>query len=134
MQVSKMLRSFIPALAGLRFLLQENNARFHLLAAIIALSAGFYLRISAIEWVIILILIGLVLAAETFNTAIEKLCDFVSPEYNEIIGKVKDLAAAAVLIIATAAVIIGIVIFLPKILNQAQHSIIQSFTHSFIAP
>ncbi len=120
MQVSKMLRSFIPALAGLRFLMHENNAKFHLLITVIVLSAGFYLKISIIEWTIILILIGLILAAETFNTAVEKLCDFVSPQYHADIGKIKDLAAAAVLIVATVAAIIGIIIFLPKLFTHLE--------------
>lgn len=128
MQILKMLRSFRHAFAGLRFLMEENNARFHVLAAIIVLTAGFYLKLSAIEWTIIITQIGLVLAVETLNTAIEKLCDYVSPEYHQLIGKVKDLAAAAVLIMSIVAVIVGIIIFLPKIFgvnNLFTHSIIQ---------
>ena len=117
MQVLKMLRSFPHAIRGLGFLMTENNAKFHLLASIITLSVGFYVNLSIIEWAIIIIQIGLVLAAETFNTSIEKLCDFVSPEYHPLIGKVKDLGAAAVLIVSVMAVIVGIIIFLSKILN-----------------
>jgi diacylglycerol kinase (ATP) len=115
MQVLKMLRSFRHAIRGLKFLLEENNAKFHLLASIIILSVGFYVKISSIEWTIIIIQIGLVFAAETFNTAIEKLCDFVSSEHQSLIGKVKDLSATAVLIVSVVAVIVGIIIFLPKI-------------------
>ena len=115
MQILKMLRSFRHAFAGLRFLMEENNARFHVFVAVIVLSAGFYIKLSSIEWAIIVAQIGLVLVVETLNTAIEKLCDFVSPEYHQLIGKVKDLAAAAVLIMSTVAVIIGIIIFLPKL-------------------
>ncbi|CAH0995894.1 Undecaprenol kinase [Emticicia aquatica] len=118
MQVLKMLRSFRYAIAGLHFLLAENNARFHLLSAIIVLLTGFYLKISAVEWTIIIMQIGLILAVETINTSIEKLCDFVSVEYHQLIGKVKDLAAAAVLIVSIVAVIVGIIIFLPKILSK----------------
>jgi len=115
MQILKMLRSFRHAFAGLRFLMEENNARFHVFVAVIVLSAGFYLKLSAIEWTVIITQIGLVLVVETLNTAIEKLCDFVSPEYHQLIGKVKDLAAAAVLIMSIVAVIVGIIIFLPKL-------------------
>lgn len=115
MQILKMLRSFRYAFAGLRFLMAENNARFHVFVAVIVLSSGFYLKLSATEWMIIITQIGLVLIVETLNTAIEKLCDFVSPEYHQLIGKVKDLAAAAVLIMSIVAVIVGIIIFLPKI-------------------
>lgn len=119
MQILKMLHSFRYAVRGLRFLFEENNAKFHLLAALIVLLVGFYLKISLTEWMIICTQIGLVLAAEAFNTAIEKLCDFVSPEHQLLIGKVKDLAAAAVLIMSFVAVIVGIIIFLPKVLNQS---------------
>jgi diacylglycerol kinase len=115
MQVLKMLRSFRHAIRGLGFLMEENNMRFHVLAAISALLLGFYVKLSSNEWMIVIIQIGLVFVAEAFNTAIEKLCDFVSIEHQPLIGKVKDLAAAAVLIISVIAVIVGIVIFLPKI-------------------
>lgn len=131
MQVLKMLRSFRYAFAGLKFLMAENNARFHVFVAVIVLSAGFYLKLSATEWTIIITQIGLVLVVETLNTSIEKLCDFVSPEYHQLIGKVKDLAAAAVLIMSIVAVIVGIVIFLPKVLEinlTLTHSNIHSFT------
>lgn len=117
MQVLKMLRSFRYAIQGLKFLLEENNTKFHVLASVIVLLVGFYVELSSIEWTIIIIQIGLVFAAETFNTAIEKLCDFVSPEHQPLIGKVKDLSAAAVLIVSFVAVIVGIIIFLPKILG-----------------
>lgn len=122
-----MLRSFRHAFAGLRFLMEENNARFHVFAAVIVLSAGIYLKLSAIEWTIIVTQIGLVLVVETLNTATEKLCDFVSPEYHQLIGKVKDLAAAAVLIMSIVAVIVGIIIFLPKVFG-----INDLFIHSLI--
>jgi diacylglycerol kinase (ATP) len=126
MQVLKMLRSFQYAIQGLKFLVEENNTKFHLLVSIIVLLLGFYVKLSPVEWTIILSQIGLVLASEAFNTAIEKLCDFVSPEYQTLIGKVKDLAAAAVLIVSFVAVIVGIIIFLPKLFT---HSFTQSFTH-----
>lgn len=132
MQVLKMLRSFRYAIRGLKFLLEENNAKFHLLASVIVLSVGFYVKLSNTEWAIIIIQIGLVFAAEAFNTAIEKLCDFVSPEHQPLIGKVKDLAAAAVLLVSVVAVIVGIIIFLPKIIVLDllfTHSNIHSFTH-----
>ena len=117
MQVLKMLRSFRHAIRGLKFLLEENNAKFHLVASVIVLLVGFYVKLSSTEWIIIFIQIGLVFAAEAFNTTIEKLCDFVSPEHHPLIGKVKDLSAAAVLILSVVAVIVGIIIFLPKLFN-----------------
>ena len=116
MNVPKMLRSFKYALQGIWVLMQENNARFHLFASVVVILTGFLVKLSSTEWTITFIIIGLVWVAEAFNTAIEKLCDFVSKEHHPLIGKVKDLSAAAVLIISCIAVIIGIIIFLPKIL------------------
>lgn len=117
MQVLKMLRSFQHAIRGLGFLMEENNSKFHLLATLIVLLIGFYVKLSGNEWTIVIVQIGLVFTAEAFNTAIEKLCDFVSPEHQTLIGKVKDLAAAAVLIVSVVAVIVGIIIILPKVLS-----------------
>lgn len=112
-----MLRSFRYAFQGLRLLFEENNAKFHLLVSVIVLLSGFYFKLSSTEWIIICLQIGLVLTAEAFNTAIEKLCDYVSSEHQPLIGKVKDLTAAAVLILSFVAVIVGIIIFLPKVLS-----------------
>ncbi|MBA4853115.1 diacylglycerol kinase family protein [Emticicia sp. BO119] len=118
MNVPKMLRSFKFAFQGIWVLMHENNARFHFFATIVVILTGFLVGLSNTEWSIISIMIGLVWAAEAFNTAIEKLCDFVTTAQHPIIGKVKDLSAAAVLIISCIAVIIGIIIFLPKILAK----------------
>lgn len=112
------LKSFTYAFQGWKVLVgEEHNARIHLVAAILAVLAGFILKISALEWTIIVFAIGLVFAAEIFNTAIEYLCNFVSPQYHELIKKIKDLSALAVLFIAAAALISGLIIFLPKILD-----------------
>jgi diacylglycerol kinase len=87
--------------------------RIHALAALLAIVAGFALSITAIEWCLIIGCIGLVFMAEVFNTAIETLTNLVSPEFNPLAGKTKDLAAGAVLIAAITAAVIGIIIFLP---------------------
>ena len=84
---------------------------------IIAIILGIVLKISNIEWIAIIMVIGLVFSIEIINSAIENLADFVSPNYNEIIKKVKDLSAAAVLISALVSLIIGIIIFIPKIIE-----------------
>lgn len=115
MNVPKMLRSFKFAFQGISVLMQENNARFHLFATVVVILTGLLVGLSTTEWSIVSIIIGLVWVAEAFNTAIEKLCDFVSAEHHPLIGKVKDLSAAGVLIISCVAIIIGIIIFLPKI-------------------
>ena len=116
--IRKAIRSFRYAGMGIYSLFRyENNARIHLIACILVVIAGISLNISPNEWCIIVILIGLVWSAEAINTAIEKLADVVSPDYHRAIKDVKDLAAAGVLILAVSAVIVGGVIFIPKILS-----------------
>lgn len=110
------LKSFIYAFNGIRILIRtEHNARIHLTAAAAAVGLGFYFRIQAYEWIAVILCIGSVIASETFNSALEYLADFVSPEYSAQIGAVKDLSAAAVLFTAIAAGAAGAVIFIPKI-------------------
>ena len=92
---------------------KEQNLSFHLIAAIIVVIAGFILSITKIEWTIVILCIGVVIAAELFNTAIERLVDLVSPQQHPIAGKVKDIAAGAVLVCAVTAAIIGLIIFVP---------------------
>ena len=111
--ISERLISFKYAWNGLNtFLVQEHNSRIHLLAAFVANGAGFYFQISALEWIAIWICIGMVLITEIINTSIETLCNYVSPQKNELIGKTKDLAAAAVLISAFISVIVAFLVFL----------------------
>ena len=78
---------------------------------------GFYFGITPTEWCIVVICFGVVLAAEGFNTAIERLVDLVSPGFHPIAGDVKDVAAGAVLICAIAAAIVGSIIFLPYLMK-----------------
>jgi diacylglycerol kinase (ATP) len=110
------LKSFRFAFNGIRILLiHEHNAWVHLFAAICVILAGFLLKISILEWVAIIIVIGFVVALEAINSSIEKLSDFISPEKHNQIKTVKDLSAAGVLISAIAAVIVGLLVFIPKI-------------------
>jgi diacylglycerol kinase len=112
------LKSFTYAFQGWKVLIgHEHNARIHLVAAILAIIAGLLLKISSWEWIVIVLSICLVFAAEAFNSAIEYLCNFVSPQYHELIKKIKDLSALAVLFIAAGALISGLIIFLPKIIT-----------------
>ena len=114
--IRQRLKSFVYAWRGLLLLIrQEHNAWIHLSAAAGVVIAGFCFNITQMEWVAVVFCIGLVLAAETFNTAIEKLANVVSPDWNELIGKVKDVAAGAVLICAITAAIVGLIIFIPYI-------------------
>ena len=114
----KRLVGFRYAFNGIRLLLRnEPNALLHLIICICTIIAGFVLNISSMEWVVVVIVCGCVFAAEALNTAIERLADVVSPEYNEAIKKVKDLSAGGVLFMAIAAVVTGVIIFLPKLIE-----------------
>lgn len=114
----KRIDSFKYAFNGFKILFKEEfNAKVHLVAAILAMILGFLFDLNTPEWIAILLAIALVIGAELINTAIEHLADFVSPEKRIVIQKVKDLAAAAVLIAAIVALFIGIIIFGPKILT-----------------
>lgn len=111
------IRSIGYAIKGLRILLMyEHNSRIHLLASILVVIAGFVFKISALEWTVVCIAIALVFCFEILNTVVEYLCNFISQEDNENIRRIKDLSAGAVFLAATAAVIVGFIIFVPKIM------------------
>lgn len=110
----KQLRSFGYAWKGIRCCVgKEQNLSFHLIATVLVVIAGWQLGITRTEWAILLLCIGMVIAAELFNTAIEKLVDLVSPGRHPLAGQVKDIAAGAVLVCAATAAIIGLIIFVP---------------------
>jgi diacylglycerol kinase len=112
--MEKFLRSFTYAWKGLRYAFRTQlNFKVHSLAAI---CLGISLNISRQDWLWIFLAIALMLVAELFNTAIEVLVDFISPAYHPKAGIVKDVSAAAVLIIAFLAIIIGLMVFVPKLL------------------
>lgn len=116
--IKKRIKSFKYALEGLKTLLkQEHNARIHLAATFIAIGTGIFFKISYSEWGMIVFAIVLVFVTEIINTAIEDISDFISPQKNEKIKIIKDLAAAAVLVAAIGAVIIALLIFIPKIIS-----------------
>lgn len=112
----KRLNSFRFAFNGICLLItREHNAWIHCFAAACVITAGITIGLTATEWIAITFAIGMVLAAEAVNSSIEALADLVSPGYNEAIKRTKDLAAGAVLILAIAAAIIGLIIFIPKL-------------------
>lgn len=115
--IKKRLKSFTYAWKGVKDVIcREHNAWIHLTIALLTIIAGFIFNIQRIEWIAIVICIGIVIAAEAFNTAIERLVNLTSPEWNPMAGKVKDIAAGAVLICAIAAAIVGLIIFIPYII------------------
>ena len=110
--------SFVYAFRGLAHVVRtQHNIWIDLILASIAILLGLFLSISNTEWLCLTIVISLVLAAEVFNTAIEILVDLVSPKRSEKAGLIKDISAGAVLITAAGALIVGVIIFLPKIIN-----------------
>ena len=115
--IKQRIKSFSYAIKGALLLLKEEpNVRIHISAGLLAILAGFLFQISLVEWLIVIICIGGVLALEAINSAIECLADYVSPEKQELIKKTKDLAAAGVLIISIASLIIGLLVFIPKLM------------------
>jgi undecaprenol kinase len=113
--VSALFHSFGFALKGWRIALHERNMLVHVLAVVVVVSAGFYFQVSAGEWLALIIVMGMVLMAELFNTALEVLCGAVTSEWREDIGRVKDLSSGAVLIAAVTAIVVGVVVFGGKI-------------------
>jgi diacylglycerol kinase len=116
--VRNFIGSFRNAFCGIFILLKsENNARVHVIILLLVIIAGLVLKISPAHWIAVSLAAGLVLASECLNTAIEYLGDVILPEYDPRIKKAKDVAAAGVLISAIAAVITGLIIFIPAIIR-----------------
>ena len=110
--------SFIYAGRGFALLWQtQPNFRFHIAAAIGAIVLGWLFHISAIEWLILVVTIGTVLTAEALNTGLEKVIDFCQPDLHPLARDAKDLSAAAVLVASTGALIVGSIIFIPRLLH-----------------
>ena len=95
---------------------QEPNFKIHSVFTMWAIAAGFFFRISNVEWIAIVLCIAAVITAELINTAIEELCNMVHREQHPTIKIIKDMAAAAVLVTAIAAAVCGAVIFIPRII------------------
>ena len=114
--LASVLRSFGPAVEGLLWALKtQRNLQVHVIATVLVVIFGLWLKISAWEWCVVFLAAGMVLMAELLNTSLEVLADRVTQEREESIRRVKDAAAAAVLVAALAAFCAGILIFLPKL-------------------
>lgn len=115
--MKQFLFSLSYALNGIRLLFRsQKNAQYHAIISILVCLMGWIFRISSMEWIIVIASIGLVLFAECLNTTIEYLVDFVSPNYHIKAGEIKDLAAGSVLILSITTMVIGLIIFIPKVL------------------
>jgi diacylglycerol kinase len=112
--IKKTIKSFGFALKGILYTIKtQSNFRFHLVATVVVVFCGFYFEIRTIEWLFLLLCIGLVLFAELLNTAIESAIDLCSPETHPLAKIAKDTAAASVLVLAIMAVFVGLIIFIP---------------------
>ena len=115
--LKRLFKSFTYAFEGLKYAFKyEQNILVHSLATILVIIAGIFFKISLMEWLIITLIIGLVIATELINTSIEATIDLITQETHPLAKIAKDTAAAAVLIFGLAAIIIALIIFLPKIL------------------
>ena len=117
--LKKRLKSFAFAFNGLKSLInKEHNARIHVIVLICVIFFGVLFKIEVTEWIAVTIVSGLVILAELFNTAIERLADIVEPEWNDKIGLVKDYCAGAVLISSIIALAVGGLIFIPRVIDM----------------
>lgn len=111
-------KSFVYAAKGIATSLKVGrNFKVQLLMGCIAVLLGIAFQISAVEWAVIAVCIGMVLGGECVNTAIEAVVDLVSPDYNELAGRAKDCAAGGVLVFSIATLPVAAFIFLPKMLG-----------------
>lgn len=105
------IEGIICAVTGTR----NRNMRTHVIASVVAIILGIVLEIDRTSWIAVVLCIGIVMGAEMLNTSIEELCDLLQPEIDPRIKRIKDVAAGAVLVIATSAGICGLIIFIPYI-------------------
>jgi diacylglycerol kinase len=109
---------FSHAFKGLKwFAVSQWNFKIHAAATILVLFMSIYFKLNKTEWLFIILAIAIVWLTELLNTAIEFALDKLHPEHDELVGKAKDMAAAAVLVASLAALIVGAFIFIPKIID-----------------
>ncbi|WP_396195797.1 diacylglycerol kinase family protein [Flavobacterium sp.] len=113
--ISGRLKSVGFAVKGaFKLITTEHSVMVQSSLAVLMIMAGFYFEIDRYEWMMQILAFGLVLGIESLNTAVEKVADFIHPEYHEKIGFIKDIAAGAVMFAALAALAVGLLIYVPK--------------------
>ena len=111
------IKSFRDAINGLiNTIPTERNLKIQAIAMICVIAAGLIVKLTQFEWIICIVLSGLVISAELFNTALEKTLDYINEDYCDEIKFIKDASAGAVLVLAIASAIVGLIIFIPKLL------------------
>ncbi|WP_017755824.1 diacylglycerol kinase family protein [Calidifontibacillus oryziterrae] len=127
-EIKRLFQSFKYAFEGLKNVVEsERNMQIHLAIACIVLFLGYIFSISKVEWIIIVLCIGIVFCLEIINSAIERTVDLVTEEYKPLAKQAKDFAAAAVFVFAIISVIIGVVIFLMPLLRFLNLLLIVTF-------
>lgn len=101
---------------AIKLITTEHSVMVQSSLAVLMIIAGFYFNISREEWMMQILAFGLVLGIESLNTAVEKVADFIHPEYHEKIGFIKDIAAGAVMFAVMAAIAVGLLIYVPKMM------------------
>ena len=115
--IQNRIRGIGYALKGALLLIKtEASIKTQIFITLIVTACGFYFDISSTEWIVQILAVALILGIEGLNTAVEKLSDYVQPEFDAKIGFIKDISAGAVMLVSIAATIIGLIIYLPKIL------------------
>lgn len=121
---SARIKSIKHALEGIMFVLRtQHNAWIHAIASLLVMALGIFLTLTTTEWLMLVLCISSVWAAESFNTALELLADATTEDFHPFIKKAKDASAGAVLITAIGSAIIGSIIFMPKIYALIQYQI-----------
>lgn len=115
-EIKRRIKSVKNAFRGLYYIIKkEHNFRIHLIVSVFVILLGVAFQLAFIEWTILVLTIGFVIILEIINTSIEKICDFIEPNFNNQIGLIKDISAAVVLISSFISILIGLIIFIPKI-------------------
>lgn len=117
LSLRKWLHSLKYAFEGIKFAINQQNFFLISLIAIIVILFGFYFKLSSTEWLIVILTIGFVLSLEALNTIWEKTLDLLQPYFSPKVKNIKDLVAGAVVIACLTSIIIGLIIFVPKIWN-----------------
>ena len=119
MDWQKELKRFRVSFEGIFHLIRhETHFQIHVFAAVLVVAMGFFCQVSIMHWVILVLCIAMVMGFEAINTSIEQLLDVLHPSHHPLIGKAKDLASAAVLLVAIAAAIVGLLVFTPYFIDR----------------
>lgn len=117
LSIKRLSKSFGYAFKGFKnSFKEESNMKIHIIMAILVIICGFIFKVNHLEWIVLLFAIGFVIGAELLNTSIENLVDLVTTEKSEKAALIKDVSASFVMVLALVAAIIGLIIFVPKLL------------------